>query len=209
MSRTSFTDDAFNFYAGLITDNSKAYWEAHRATYEAAVREPMLAILERLAPEFDGAVKFFRPYRDVRFSADKSPYKTAQGGLVRLDGGAGYYVQVDAEGVSVGGGFYARDPAQTASYRAAVDDDRSGPQVAAIVAELVSAGYEERGDQLASRPRGVPADHPRLGLMRRKSLAVVRRPPESEVDVAVVRREWTRIRPLVEWVHTHVRPAPE
>jgi uncharacterized protein (TIGR02453 family) len=204
VDRPAFSDRAFNFYAGLMTDNSKAYWDAHKATYEEAVRRPMAAMLERLAPRFDGTVKLFRPNRDIRFSADKSPYKTAQGGLVQAAPGVGYYVQVDAEGVTVGGGFYARDPAQTARYRAAVDNDLSGPPLAAIVDKLVSAGYVTRGETVSTRPRGVPADHPRLELLRHKSLAVVTRPADAEIDLAVVEREWRRIRSLVEWTRDHV-----
>jgi len=204
VDRISFSDRAFNFYAGLMTDNSKAYWEANRATYEEAVKRPMEALLDRLAPTFDGTVRLFRPYRDVRFSADKSPYKTAQGGLVQAAPGVGYYVQVDAEGVTVGGGFYARHPEQTARYRAAVDNDLSGRPLAVLVDKLVAAGYETRGETVATRPRGVPADHPRLELLRRKSLAVSTRPADAEVDVAVVEREWRRIRPLVEWARDHV-----
>ncbi|HEU5110048.1 MAG TPA: DUF2461 domain-containing protein [Micromonosporaceae bacterium] len=204
MDRIAFSDRAFNFYAGLTTDNSKAYWEANKATYEAAVREPMTAMLERLAREFDGGVKLFRPYRDVRFTADKSPYKTAQGGLIRRGPGIGFYVQVDAEGVAVGGGFYARETAMTARYRAAVDDERGGRALVRIVDKLTSAGFTRHGEAVATRPRGVPADHPRLDLMRLKSLAVMTRPTDAVVDVTVVEREWRRVRPLVDWACEHV-----
>jgi len=67
-----FGERATDFFAGLEADNSKAYWEDHRATYEAEVRAPMLALLAALEPEF-GPGTMFRPYRDVRFSKDKSP----------------------------------------------------------------------------------------------------------------------------------------
>ena len=86
MTFAGFTEQAFDFYEGLRADNSKAYWTAHKDVYEAAVRGPMRELLESLASTFDGEPMLFRPYRDVRFSKDKSPYKTQQGGF--LAGGA-------------------------------------------------------------------------------------------------------------------------
>src|SRR5690348_1765900 len=79
---------AIAFFDGLAADNSKAYWQAHRAVYDADVLDPMVALLADLADEFEEG-RIFRPYRDTRFSADKSPYKTAiaatleQGGTSR------------------------------------------------------------------------------------------------------------------------------
>ena len=67
--------EALEFYEGLEADNSKAYWTAHKDVYETVVLSPMKAIAAELAPEF-GDGKVFRPNRDVRFSTDKSPYKT-------------------------------------------------------------------------------------------------------------------------------------
>src|SRR6478609_4865719 len=106
---TVFAEEAFTFYEGLSADNSKTYWTAHKDVYEKAVREPMQQVLEKLAPAFEADVVIFRPYRDVRFSKDKSPYKTAQGGFLELAPGVGYYLQIDAEGVLVGGGFHPHE----------------------------------------------------------------------------------------------------
>src|SRR5256884_9626511 len=68
--------EAIEFYEGLEADNSKTYWQENKAVYEELVRGPMDALLAELAPEY-GEGRIFRPYRDVRFSKDKSPYKTA------------------------------------------------------------------------------------------------------------------------------------
>ena len=68
--------EALEFYEGLEADNSKVYWTEHKDTYTTAVHGPMAALLSDLADEF-GEGRIFRPYRDVRFSADKSPYKTS------------------------------------------------------------------------------------------------------------------------------------
>ncbi len=100
---------ALSFYAELEDVNSRDWWLAHKDVYERDVREPMLALLDALEDEF-GAAKLFRPNRDVRFSADKSPYKTHQGALVGAGTVQAYYVQVSAEGVGGGGGFRAEAP---------------------------------------------------------------------------------------------------
>ncbi len=68
--------DAFEFYRGLEVDNSKAYWQANKQRYEASVKEPFEALLSELDADY-GPFRMFRPYRDTRFSKDKSPYKTA------------------------------------------------------------------------------------------------------------------------------------
>ena len=68
--------EALEFFDGLEADNSKAYWQAHKTEYETLVRAPMEALLIELEPEW-GEGRVFRPYRDVRFSKDKSPYKTS------------------------------------------------------------------------------------------------------------------------------------
>lgn len=81
MSFDGWPEEALEFYEGLAADNSKAYWTAHKAVYEDAVLRPMTGLLEELAAEF-GEAKIFRPYRDVRFSADKSPYKTHIGATI-------------------------------------------------------------------------------------------------------------------------------
>ena len=200
-----FGAEATDFYRGLLADNTRAYWTVHKDTYEQVVREPMRALLDRLAPTFDAEPVLFRPYRDVRFSADKSPYKTQQGGFLQVAPGSGYWVQLDSEGVQIGGGFHAQSRDHTGRYRAAVDDPDTGPQLAVILGRLT--GYQVGGEQVATRPRGVPADHPRLDLMRRQFLTVARDIPADAFTAAVARREWTRLRPLITWIHENVGPA--
>ncbi len=99
--------EALEFYEGLEADNSKVYWTDHKDTYTTAVHGPMAALLSDLAPEF-GEGRVFRPYRDVRFSADKSPYKTSIAATV----GSGY-VQLSADETVAGDrtGMYRLGPA--------------------------------------------------------------------------------------------------
>jgi uncharacterized protein (TIGR02453 family) len=202
MAFDGFPDEALAFYAGLRADNSKAYWTAQKDVYESAVRGPMLALLEELGPEW-GEAKLFRPYRDTRFAADKSPYKTHQGAFCSILPGVGYYVQVDADGLYTGAGFHAHTRDQTARYRAAVTAPGTGSGLAALVEKLEKKGFELSGDQVRTRPKGVPADHPRLELMRYESL-IAGRSHEELGPAAVIRADWKSLRPLVEWVAENV-----
>lgn len=206
--RLGFSSRALAFYEGLEADNSRAYWEDHRTVWEDEVKGPMVALLEALEPDF-GPARLFRPNRDIRFSADKSPYKTQIGALVGADKGTGYYVQLSARGLAAGGGFRAHSPAQTARLRAAVDDDRTGAAVVTLLDRLRAGGFEMRGDQVRTTPRGYRADHPRIGTLRFKELMAIR--PFGEPDwlgtsrtLDEVRAAWEQVRPLVEWVGEHV-----
>lgn len=207
MAFGGFTGEAFAFYEGLLGDNSKSYWTSHKETYERHVRDPMTELCAELEDEF-GAVKLFRPYRDVRFSKDKSPYKTHQGGHT----GEGFYLQVDADGLMVAGGMYAPTPDQLRRYREAAGSDARGGELQAIVDDLRSAGMEIAGDRLKTRPRGTAPDHPRLELLRHRSLYARTGWPADpwmadpgEV-IGRVRTSWRRLRPLVEWGRTHIGP---
>jgi uncharacterized protein (TIGR02453 family) len=209
MGFTGIPDEAFVFYEGLEADNSKTYFARHKHLYEEAVRAPMVALTEELAAEF-GQAQLFRPYRDVRFAKDKSPYKTHQGAFVEHQPGIGLYVEVSAAGLFTAGGVYSQAADQVARYRAAVDEDLSGKPLEEIVSSLRAAGYAVSGDRLKTRPRGVPVDHPRLDLLRHRSLhAGSRFEPEPWVHTTEVRervsRTWRAYGPLVDWLCTHVR----
>src|SRR5690606_33851921 len=109
--------------------------------------------------------KVYRPFRDVRFSKDKTPYKTHQGAFVAAGPHTGYYVQVGAPGVRVGAGFYRAEPAALAAFRTAVDHERHGPELVRLVRRMEKAGWEVGGDRLKTSPRGWDADHPRIDLL--------------------------------------------
>ncbi|ANS26707.1 DUF2461 domain-containing protein [Rhodococcus opacus] len=203
---TGIPTAALDFYEDLEADNSKSFWTAHKSVYDDSVRAPMTALLAELESEF-GAGKVFRPYRDVRFSKDKTPYKTHQGGFVETRPGVGYYVQIDAAGLFVAGGFYSHTPVQVGRFRDAVDDDRKGRELVRLVKKVRSSGFEIGGDTLKTRPRGVAEDHPRLDLMRHKSLTASRSylsPDWIETPRAAdeVRTAWRSMRPLVDWLTT-------
>jgi uncharacterized protein (TIGR02453 family) len=206
---TGFPEDSLEFYEGLEADNSKAYWQDHKATYEKAVRDPMTALLAALEPEF-GSSKFFRPYRDVRFAKDKSPYKTAAGAVVHGEHGSGVlYVQLSARGLLCASGYYETTSSQVERLRKAVADDRSGPALVAIVDKLRGKGYTIEGEKLKTRPRGYDADHPRIELLRHRTLTAWREfPPEPWLHTPEcldrVRATWRDYSPLNEWLSRHV-----
>ncbi|MEV4294706.1 DUF2461 domain-containing protein [Microbispora rosea] len=207
MGFSGFPDEALIFYEGLVADNSKAYWTAHKEFYETGVRAPMLALMDELEPEF-GPAHLFRPYRDVRFSKDKSPYKTHQGAYCGVGvEGVGYYVQVDADGLYVAAGWWSPGE-QVARFREAVDDDTAGPLLEEILGAL-PGDLAVGGDRLKTRPRGAPEDHPRLGLLRHKTLHAGRRfEPEPWLHTPEtldrVRSTWQALVPLVDWLRRHI-----
>ncbi|GAB3133038.1 DUF2461 domain-containing protein [Tsukamurella serpentis] len=207
MSFTGFPEAALDFYDDLEADNSKVFWEANKATYASAVAGPMTALTEELAAEF-GTAKIFRPYRDVRFSKDKTPYKTHQGAFVAVGPATGYYVQIGAAGVRVGAGFYEASSTRLAAFRQAIDNDLSGPALEQIVAALRRGGWEIGGDTLKTSPRGWDAGHPRIDLLRHRSLTVMRDYGFGAIIgspklVPQIRKHWRQTAPLLDWLVEH------
>ena len=197
--------EAVEFYEGLLADNSKPYWTEHKATYDEQVHAPMVALLAELEPEF-GAGKIFRPYRDVRFSADKSPYKTAIAATLEKGG----YVQFSAEGLMAGRGMYWMAPDQLARYREAVDAERTGTELLRIIDQAAKEKIRIVGhEQLKTVPRGYPRDHPRADLLRNKGLVAWQEwPPGAWLGT---RRAKDRVikflrsaQPVVDWLRVNV-----
>lgn len=207
MTFEGFPVAALDFYDDLEVDNTKSFWEAHKHVYAESVKAPFEALAQALEPEF-GAMKIFRPYRDVRFSKDKTPYKTHQGGFVGVAPSTGWYVQLAPQGLMTGGGFYEASGGRLAAFREAVAHDVHGAELEGILAELAAEGREVGGDRLKTSPRGYDADHPRIELLRHRSLVVRRdhgfapviHTPEA---LELVREDWRALRPLVEWAQRH------
>ncbi len=212
---TGFPPDALDFFVELEGNNDRPWWQANKERFEASVAEPMRALLDVLEPEF-GVFKVFRMNRDVRFSADKSPYKTAHAAMTERDGGAANYVQVSATGLLVGSGIYHMARDQLARFRAAVGDERTGAAVeeataAARRARLDIAGIEPA---LVTAPRGWPKDHPRVALLRMKGLITVRdfgAPAwvHSGRTANEVAKAWRAGSPVTEWLEANVGPTEE
>ena len=207
MAFSGWPEEALDFYDGLTADNTKTYWTAHKPVYQEQVLGPMAELVEELAAEF-GDTKIFRPYRDVRFSKDKTPYKTHIGAMV----GTGY-VQLSAHGLAAGDGMYVMAPDQLDRYRQAVASARTGPELEQVIATIEKTGIGVSGrDTLKSAPRGYPADHPRIGLLRYKGLVAWQEWPAgvwletTEAKDRVVTFLRTT-RPLSDWLASQVGPS--
>ena len=205
--------DAFDFFEELAADNTKTWWTANKERYEANVRGPVEALLAELAGEF-GPGKIFRPYRDVRFAKDKTPYKTNIGGTTRAKDGSVYYLSVQPDGIFVGAGYYMMAKDQVARFRAAVDDAKTGPKLEALISDAVKQGLEVGGEQLKRVPPGFDKDHPRGDLLKHKGLYLgVQHAPAAWMGtkkaVEKVAATWRLIQPTLKWFHTNVGPSDD
>jgi uncharacterized protein (TIGR02453 family) len=204
MSFGGWPAEALDFYEGLEADNSKAYWTAHKAVYDEKVLGPMSELLEELAPEF-GEPKIFRPYRDVRFSKDKSPYKTNIGAMIG-DG----YIQLSAQGLAAGSGMYVMAPDQLARYRQAVAGDGTGAELERVIAAVEGHEVGVHGrDVLKTAPRGYSADHPRIALLCYKGVVAWKEwPVEPWLGTPAAGQRvaafLTASKPLCAWLNAHV-----
>lgn len=175
MRFTGFGADAIGFWEGLAADNTKAYWHAHKDTYDTAIAEPLAALCEALEPEF-GVLHRYRPQRDVRFSADKRPYQefcSASGTSTRAGSGV-LYLQLSFDGLMLAGGVYQPSTATLGVFRTAVDQPRIAASFDDTLTSLRDDGFDLDGDPLKTAPRGWPKDHPRIDLLRLRNLALHR-----------------------------------
>ena len=210
MSFHGFPDEGLVFFEGLEADNSKTYWQGNKAAYEAHVRAPLGSLLAELADEF-GPAKVFRPYRDVRFSSDKTPYKTHQGAVVTPEGrGVGsWYVQISADGLRVSGGCWRLETDQVARYRRAVADPVQGPLLEEEVRRLADGGWAIEGERLVRVPAGFSAEADRLDLLKHKSLYATKAwEPQDWLHersaLEVVRSCWRDLASLNAWLADNV-----
>lgn len=186
-SFTGFYPETFGFFAGLVHNNEKSWFEAHRADYERYVVEPALALITDLdsvvrsiSPRYRGVAKrqggsLMRLYRDVRFSRDKTPYKTNVGIQFRHDLGKdvhapGWYVHLDLQECFVGAGSWHPEPEDLLSIRSALLTKGAGYQAA--LATAAQEGLIPVGDVARRVPRGFEADHPLAAEFRRKDFLV-------------------------------------
>ncbi|MEZ0577110.1 DUF2461 domain-containing protein [Nocardioides sp. MH1] len=204
MEFSGFPVAALDFYDDLEVDNTKSFWDAHKSVYDDQVKAPMLALTHALGQEF-GEAKVFRPYRDVRFAKDKTPYKTHQGAFVGVAPATGWYVEVSAAGVRVGGGMYRAESAHLALIREGMAADKTGKLLQRILRDLERGGFEIGGDRLRTAPRGYDKDHPRIDLLRHKSLMGMKKygfEPFVHTPELLdrIRDDWRKLRPLVSWM---------
>ena len=178
----NFPAETLRFLRALKRNNRREWFEAHRGDYESYVRQPMTAIVERLAvdlrafaPELVASPKIsmYRIYRDTRFSENKTPYKTHVAAVFPTRGlpkheGAGAYFQIAADGVWIGGGMYMPQAPQLLAVRQHIATHLR--QLRAIVespAFRTQFGALD-GDKLTRVPRGFSRDHPAADYLKFK-----------------------------------------
>jgi len=206
-----WSNAAFDFYRDLEGDNTRPFWAAHRNVYDAEVKAPFVALSDLVAEEA-GVLRVFRPHRDVRFSKDKTPYKTRCYAVAEGQGGEAYYVEISTRGLVVATGYWMMATDQLARYRRAVDHDQAGAALRQVVADLRRWALEIEGHQLKTAPRGYARDHPRIELLRHKSLAVRRSyepapwlgTPSVATQIVEI---WRHGSEMNRWLAEHVGPS--
>jgi uncharacterized protein (TIGR02453 family) len=219
-----FADTRLSFFRALTKHQDRDWFAAHKGEYEEGWQKPMLALLVEARAKLDPVYrhcelaepKVMRIYRDVRFSKDKSPYKTWIGGGVSVartaklpEAPAALYMHVGLEKGRAtcfgAAGVYGMAPDVLARYRTALLDDKRGREVAGIVAKLEKKGFRVGAMETMKKvPRGVDPDHARAELLRKKGLIVSFEAPPTHIAKRAL-LDWVVERaraaaPLVEWL---------
>jgi len=192
MTTTTFTgmpDEGLAFLEDLEERNTKDFFDANKAVFRDQVQAPFAALVEAAAARLRRSVpgigqpKVFRIYRDLRFSKDKTPYKTSMSASVpsrppaedgRPGVDTGFYVNVGPAGLYVASGLYHPGRPELERVRAAIADPDTGPELEAILGRAAAKGLEPYLDPLQRAPKSYPADHPRAGLLKARSLVLNR-----------------------------------
>jgi uncharacterized protein (TIGR02453 family) len=221
-----FRPAARTFLRGLRRNNDREWFLANRDRYDAEVRGPMSALVEELdvrlaglVPEIVGDPKrsMFRIHRDVRFSNDKSPYKTnAACWFYHMDagrgvggdaahGGAGFYFDIGPDAAWVGGGMWMPPRPTLARLRERIDEEHESLAKILRAPTLKPFGGLSREAMLTRMPRGFDADHPAAALLRHQSFTMGREVREADLFSGrlpdVLAREFERLVPLIRWLN--------
>jgi uncharacterized protein (TIGR02453 family) len=209
---SGFSPAATHFFEDLEDQNNREFWLANKDVFDREIREPMAALLDSLPEEYQ-PFKVFRMNRDVRFSADKSPYKIMHGAAHGIPG-AVHYLHLDASGLMVACGNYVMQGEELDSYRQAVADDISGEELTEILVALQRRRSLQVGpggpEPLKTVPRGYPRDHPRADLLRQKGLIASRTRPGPELQNgsrvrAFVIETFEMCSDLTDWLGRYLR----
>jgi len=222
-----FTKRTLTFFRGLARHNEKPWFEAHREQYETEVRTPMRELIEDLderfgefAPEIGGDPKrsMFRIYRDIRFSKDKSPYKTHAAcwfnhrnashsvGSEADAGSAGYYFHLQPGGKSgLGAGVWMPPRPQLNKLRDAIAKDPKGFDKMVRSLPPRFGGLEDEG-ALKRMPRGYAEDHPAAKWLRFQSFTTGHSLTDAQVTSPslawLLAHEYKALLPLVRWLNS-------
>ncbi len=203
----TFLVTAQDFFGQLSRNNDRDWWQANRGTYDSVIKPGADAILTTLTPRFADLLgeevtpKLFRPYRDTRFSKDKTPYKEHLHMRWQVQGGrdpVALFFGIEPTRVRVGGGIMGLGKPVLEDWRKFVDLD--GPRVMKIVEQVEQSGFVFFEPDLLRVPRGYAPDHPGGRLLRMKSVIATRDvtlPPDQTIPDAVF-AALTQFRPLID-----------
>lgn len=203
-----FGSDWLDFFDRLGDNNTREWFKSHKDEYETQIAGPLRGLAELLEPEF-GPVKIYRPYRDVRFSADKRPIQEQASLSAGDERGYGYYLQLSAEGLMVAGGLYQPARARLETFRTLLDSEATAAEVWRQLATAAGDGLALFEDgMLKSAPRGFRRDHPQIDLLRYTRLALTRHygPARWMAQASCfdrVRDDWLRIKVWIDWLADH------
>jgi uncharacterized protein (TIGR02453 family) len=220
-----FRPAAMTFLRALKRNNTREWFQAHRDDYEREVRAPLVALVEEmdvrlaaLAPEIVGDPKrsLFRIHRDVRFSSDKSPYKTNAAcwfyhgdagrgvGSTTPHGGAGFYFHMEPGESMIGGGIWMPPRPTLARIREHLDEEHASlRRILRDAAFKKRFGALEESAMLTRMPRGYAESHPAADLLRHQSFTVGRSLSDAELFspklADLLARDYARLVPFVRW----------
>jgi uncharacterized protein (TIGR02453 family) len=236
-SFSGFRPAALTFLRALRRNNRREWFEANRATYERELKAPLKALVEELdvrfaelAPEFEGDPKssLFRIHRDIRFSKDKSPYKShaacwifhrapGRGVGQTVDGGAGFYFHLEPGASLVAGGLWMPPSPKLQLVRDAIVDDVESWEDVVLAKPFVKRfgglNDDEPGVLLKRLPRGYAPGHPAERWLRFKSFTVSRALSDEEAldpKVAVrAMQDYTVMLPMARWLNKALGYLPK
>jgi uncharacterized protein (TIGR02453 family) len=200
---------AVEFLRELEANNDRTWFKANRLRYDEDVVAPTLALADELTDL--GSAHLFRPWNDTRFRPGP-PIKEHVGLAIGYEGAGGFYVELSLDGLLVAGGLHAPAPDQVERLRAAIDAPRTAAALERAVRHAAEGGMAINDPDLVRAPRGYPADHPRLDLLRRRRMIVhhrhgLRRWLHRPEAGRRIRQELEAAAPLVGWLREHVGPS--
>ncbi len=198
--QSNFDNELFEFLVELQANNNREWFGEHKERYERHVKQPLLDFIEDFEPYLHSISKhfvadaranggsMFRIYRDVRFSKDKSPYKTQAAVHFRHEAGKsahapGFYLHLAPDEVFAGVGLWRPDSTALAGIRHQIVDDPQGWD-RAVQAPGFADAFELTGDSLKRPPKGFDPDHPSIEDLKRKDHVATTPFSEEEVTTA-------------------------
>jgi len=218
---THFPDETIIFFRELENNNNKEWFQAHKQDYKDYVQLPAIDFITSMGERLktistdiiydtrtNGAGSLMRIYRDIRFSPDKTPYKTNLG-IIFWEGAGkkmenpGFYFHFDNQGVGIYAGFYMFPKDKLKTYRDAVD--KNGAELQEVITELHEKGYSIGGDKYKRVPQGFDVDHPHAELLKFKGLHSSTEMLDAELIIDpefmdICFEHWANQSPLHNWL---------